>query len=131
MKILNTEQLVPSHVIKTTIYIAEDGKEFFRPEDCACHENHIRTQRIKEKIKHIDIDIFGYFLGTFQYIDSKETLDVLLESKWQKEIKIGDWIIIDYNYNPNGANNVYVITLDKIKQGICELEKEIVKLGIV
>ena len=113
-----------------TIFIANDGKEFFNEAEAKRHETDLKLKTIKSK--QIDNINAGY--TWFMAVDEEE-LEFIKEHfgfystydhvEKNGELEIGKWF--SYQYEDGGdswGTNIFT-TLEFVKNSISELEKEL------
>ena len=110
---------IPSSEIERDVYVAFDGKEFSYASDCYKHELDLKIKEIKQ----VEISCLYPGYSTFYFIDSEENLEFLCfnfgnnqrKTSGGVSLKVGDWVSFYYDYNPNGADDYWITTLDEIK----------------
>jgi len=114
------KETVKSSTTKTT-YVSKDGKEFTSESQCQSHEDYLDVRKLEQR----DVNLYP-FVSIFYHINSDETLNLLLRSEFEGEtetilgnkIKIRDWVAVRYGYNPNGADDYDLLTMDELMTAI-------------
>lgn len=73
-------KVIPEQHKETTVYIAEDGKEFYRESDCLRYEDRLQTERHPVFLSHIkNVKVFdmNHYVDLY-YFASKEDHDFFI-----------------------------------------------------
>ena len=118
---------VEAHDTRIVFYVAKDGKEFFSERECKKYEDSLEKTEFFSTLKKADIDAYPFF-NDFVYMESQDTIDKYVKyysyghkmTIFGKEIKVGDWVCMNFQSNPNGPDDYDLMTLEEAKT---ELEK--------
>ncbi len=99
------------------VYISNDGIEFTDLQKCRNHEYMIVRNNIQIK------EFLYPFFDEFYFVENEDVLNWLIGSEFNgnhktingKEIEVGDWVTCKYDYDPNGPNEYFLITVEEIK----------------
>ena len=103
MKTEKRIKVIPEQHKETTVYIAEDGREFYNERDCARYEDKLQTEKHPVFLSHIkNVEVFDMnrYVDLY-YFSSKEDHDFFLSKMGLLITKYGTYVSDDF-YNGIG-----------------------------
>lgn len=124
------EQIIPEQLLKTTYFIAEDGKEFTFERACLLHEEQLKRERAWKSIHKVDTyneyDIPDLGSITWYFCKTQEELDQVRKYygrgywHYEHEMKINTWFGIRCNDGGDSSDSIYVYSYEDTKELIMQ-----------
>lgn len=123
-------EVIPATTFTTTIYVADDGQEFYHEDDCRRHEEYIRTMQHPVFATCIEnAETLDGYKATLYYISNKEDLQFFCDHarvyKYTCDFdKFGSgWYLYYCIDGGDYDDDIYLLNYDNYK---AEREKELI-----
>lgn len=135
IKTITKERVIPSRIVKDTVYVAEDGTEFDNYDKCSCYEKNVKLNRDLLNMKYIrvkfnsfwppyyDTDVLAFYLSNeteakflFDYYRNKRQLTNTDEDEFYDGE--GWYIVAPAPKCRNNEDDFYIIFSVKLKRSL-------------